>query len=71
MTSKPHDYKTGDFVTINYVEGMKYVNGDARPIRVVDSNTFSIEDTRNFGPYSKGGVCEKVSLVEKLNFKGF
>ena len=57
MTSIPHDYKTGDFVSINYVEGMKYVNSDARPVTVVDDHKFLIEDTRNFGVYTKGGVC--------------
>jgi hypothetical protein len=32
----PHHYKTGDFVVIKYVEGMKYVNNDARPVAVID-----------------------------------
>jgi hypothetical protein len=35
-TNFPHNYQTGDFVTIHYVEGMKYVNSDARPVTVVD-----------------------------------
>ncbi len=39
-TEYPHNYQTGDFVAINYVEGMKYVNGDARPVTVIDSNNF-------------------------------
>jgi hypothetical protein len=56
-TSAPHNYQTGDFVTIHYVEGMKYVNSDARPVTVVDEYNFLIEDTRNFGEYIKGGVC--------------
>ena len=57
VTTCPHNYQTGDFVTIHYVEGMKYVNSDARPITVIDENTFLIEDTRNFGTYIKGGIC--------------
>lgn len=36
---------------------MKYVNNDARPVNVVDESTFLIEDTRNFGVYTKGGIC--------------
>lgn len=39
-TETPHNYQTGDFISINYVEGMRYVNGDARPIRVIDESTF-------------------------------
>lgn len=35
-TITPHNYQTGDFVTIHYVEGMKYVNSDARPVTVTD-----------------------------------
>lgn len=47
---------------------MKYVNYDARPVTVVSDNSFFIEDTRNFGTYTKGGICEKVDLVEKIKF---
>lgn len=56
-TLSPHQYRTGDFVVIKYVEGMKYVNNDARPVTVVDDYNFLIEDTRNFGAYTKGGIC--------------
>lgn len=70
-TEYPHNYKTGDFVAINYVDGMKYVNSDARPVTVVDTTTFEIEDTRNFGTYIKGGICEKINLLEKLKFVSF
>lgn len=66
VTAQPHGYKTGDFVVIKYVEGMKYVNDDARPITVLDETSFLIEDTRNFGHYLRGGICEKVDLVEKI-----
>lgn len=47
---------------------MKYVNGDARPVTVVDEVNFDIEDTRSFGTYHKGGLCEKINLLEKLKF---
>jgi hypothetical protein len=47
---------------------MKYVNNDARPVTVIDDMNFYIEDTRNFGTYVKGGISEKVDLVEKLKF---
>jgi hypothetical protein len=70
-TEYPHGYQTGDFVLINYVEGMKYVNGDARPVTVLDATEFEIEDTRNFGAYIRGGICEKINLLEKLSFASF
>ena len=44
------------------------MNGDARPITVVDEVSFLIEDTRAFGNYVKGGLCEKINLLEKLKF---
>lgn len=47
---------------------MKYVNYDARPVTVIGDSSFLIEDTRNFGTYTKGGICEKVDLVEKIKF---
>jgi len=58
-------------VQINYVEGMKDVNGDARPVIVKDQYSFLIEDTRNFSAYSKGGICEKINLVEKNKYPNF
>jgi hypothetical protein len=50
---------------------MKYVNDDARPTTVINENSFYIEDTKHFGTYTKGGVCEKVDLVEKIKFLSF
>lgn len=47
------------------------MNSDARPVTVVDEYNFLIEDTRNFGEYIKGGICEKVDLVQKLKFPSF
>ena len=38
----PHGFATGDFVVIKYVEGMKHVNDDARPITVIDNQRFQI-----------------------------
>jgi hypothetical protein len=39
-TKDPHNYQTGDLIAINYVDGMRYVNGDARPVSVIDAVTF-------------------------------
>lgn len=55
-------------MVIKYVEGMKYINYDARPVTVISDSAFLVEDTRNFGTYTKGGICEKVDLVEKIRF---
>lgn len=67
-TEVAHNYHTGDFVSISSVEGMKYINTDARPVTVLDELSFEIEDTRGFGTYQRGGYCEKINLLEKLRF---
>ncbi len=42
------------------------VNGnDTRPIRVIDNYSFTIEDTREFTDYVKGGYVE----IAKVPFK--
>jgi hypothetical protein len=39
-TAYQHNYQNGDFIAINNVDGMRYVNGDARPVNVIDNVTF-------------------------------
>ena len=46
-------------MTIDDVEGMVEVRGsDARPIRVIDEYSFSIEDTTEFSSYESGGFVQ-------------
>jgi len=67
---KKHNFKNGDFVRIFDVEGMVEVNGtDTRPIRVIDDYSFSIEDTREFSDYLKGGFVEVAKVPFKITFK--
>jgi ubiquitin-activating enzyme E1 len=63
-----HDFKHGDFIRIDGVEGMKEVNGDARPVKIVDDYTFIIESTKNYGKYLKGGIAQKVKMTERIPF---
>jgi ubiquitin-activating enzyme E1 len=63
-----HDFKHGDFIRIDGVEGMKEVNGDARPVKIVDNYTFIIENTKNYGKYLKGGIAQKVKMTERIPF---
>ena len=37
-----HDFQHGDFIRIDNVEGMKEVNGDARPVKIIDDYSFQI-----------------------------
>lgn len=49
---------------------MVEVNGtDTRPIRVIDDYSFSIEDTREFSDYFKGGFVEIAKVPFKITFK--
>jgi ubiquitin-activating enzyme E1 len=35
--AKEHNFSTGDFISLNEVEGMKEVNGpESRPVKVID-----------------------------------
>ena len=47
---------------------MEVNGGDARPIRVIDEYSFSIEDTREFGDYTKGGVVEIAKVPLRLPY---
>ena len=67
---KRHNLKHGDFVRIYDVEGMVEVNGnDTRPVKVIDSYSFTIEDTREFSDYIKGGFVELAKVPIKIYFK--
>ena len=63
-----HDFAHGDFVRIDNVEGMKEVNGDARPVKIVDDYSFTIENTSNYGKYEGKGVASKVKITAKIPF---
>lgn len=67
---EPHFFITGDYVTIQEVEGMVEVNGlEARPIKVIDKFSFSIENTTKYTKYAGGGYVtfEKVPFTKRMN----
>ena len=68
----PHFWQDGDFVCISEVEGMNEVNGpEARPIKVIDQFTFTIENTLKYGKYKRGGVVSHVKVPQRINFNSF
>lgn len=69
---RPFVLETGDFVTIREVEGMTEVNGnEARPIKVLDSTSFSIENTSSYSSYLKGGLVIPEPVPMSLKFESF
>lgn len=69
---RPLFLQSGDFVAITDVEGMTEVNdAEARPIKVIDPFTFTIENTTKFGKYIKGGVVTYIPISTKVTFNSF
>lgn len=70
INEKPHNFSDGDFVRIYEVEGMVEVNGtDTRPIKVLSNYSFTIEDTKEFSNYVRGGFVEIAKVPFRVNFK--
>jgi ubiquitin-activating enzyme E1 len=70
IKEKPHNYSDGDFVRIYEVEGMTEVNGtDTRPIRILSPYSFTIEDTKEFSQYVRGGFVEIAKVPFRINFR--
>jgi len=69
-SSKPHAFRTGDFVKFSDVEGMVELNGpECRPIKVTSPYSFTIEDTKEFNAYTGGGRVEEVKVPTSLSFR--
>uniref|UniRef100_A0A1X7VSA6 E1 ubiquitin-activating enzyme n=1 Tax=Amphimedon queenslandica TaxID=400682 RepID=A0A1X7VSA6_AMPQE len=65
-----HNLMDGDYVTFNEIQGMVELNGClGRKIKVIDSYSFSIGDTRSFSDYVRGGVAIQVKTPKPVNFK--
>lgn len=68
----PHFLQDGDYVSFNEVEGMNEINGpEARPIRVKDNFSFTVENTLRYGKYKRGGVCTYMRMPQRVNFTTF
>jgi len=64
--------KSGDYVIFKEVIGMNEVDeSPPRPIKIIQKNTFTIEDTTKFGDYISGGVIEQVKVPKPVEFKDF
>ena len=70
-----HGLEDGDVVVFSEVQGMVEVNsaaapgGVGRPIKVIGPYTFSIEDTRGYGAYVRGGWVTQVKQPRTVSFK--
>ncbi|XP_066352310.1 ubiquitin-activating enzyme E1 3-like [Miscanthus floridulus] len=64
------DFQDGDLVVFSEVQGMTELNG-GKPRTVMCAGPFSfcIEDTSNFGTYTKGGIVTQVKERKILKFK--
>jgi len=70
IKEKPHNFTDGDFVRIYEVEGMTEVNGtDTRPVKVLSPYSFTIEDTKEFSQYIRGGFVEIAKVPFRINFR--
>lgn len=47
------------------------INGKVFKIEVISWNSFRIGDTRNYGPYIRGGTCKNIKVPKKVSFKSF
>lgn len=58
ITSPDHSLTTGTLIYIANVQGMTQLNSAIYTITVIDSNTFTLDntDSTGFGTYTKGGI---------------
>ena len=73
-----HNYQDGDIIVIDKVEGMahktqlgKSINLTQHKIQVINSNSFYIEDTRDFGEYERNGLAKNLKIAVKVDFRTF
>lgn len=65
-------FEDGDYVSIASVQGMSQVNGtDPRPVKVVDSHSFTIESTLGYNKYEGGGIVTYEKVPTTVNFTEF
>jgi len=79
LKGSKHPYEDGDVVTINKVDGMTLnlegqtssINGTVHAIKVINSRSFEIGDTRNYSEYIKNGLAKNVKIPIKIDFPSF
>lgn len=63
VENKNMNLSYGDFVSFKEIIGMTELNDTPpRPIRIINTNSFSIEDTTKFSQYMSGGIVEQVKI---------
>lgn len=78
LKGSKHPYEDGDVVTLSKVDGMSNlkeegasINGTIHSIKVINSRSFLIGDTRNYGEYAKNGLAKNVKLPVTIRFQTF
>ena len=62
--------KEGDYVSFAEVVGMTEVNETPpRPIKIINSKQFTIEDTTKYSDYICGGLVERVKVPKPIYYK--
>ncbi|KAJ8257245.1 hypothetical protein GJAV_G00183520 [Gymnothorax javanicus] len=65
-----HGFESGDHVTFREVQGMTELNNcKPKEIKVLGPYTFSIGDTSDLSPYTRGGIVSQVKMPKELKFK--
>jgi len=65
-----HGLEDGDQVTFSEVVGMSELNGETtHSVKVLGPYTFTIEDTRGYGKYVRGGYMHQVKQKKTVAFK--
>jgi hypothetical protein len=72
ITSMNHNLTTGAVITISNVGGMTQLNGNNYTIKVIDLNTFSLDDIDNttYGMYTGGGTWMAISQTFSFQIQG-
>lgn len=67
-----HGLEDGDFVTFSEVQGMTEINSiEPVQIKTLGPYTFSIGDTSQFSPYTRGGIVTQVKKSKTFNFNSY
>jgi len=76
LSGQKHGLEDSDHVLFKDVKGLVHltspgesINGSVRKVTVINANSFSIGDTRMFGPYERDGTCKLVKMPVKLTFQ--
>lgn len=69
MDNQPHGLQTGQSVVFREVNGMKELNGTARPVSVLSPYSFAIGDTSQLQIYAHGGFFVLLKSPKTYRFE--